>query len=41
MSLLLKKKLEDAALGVWEISETVEQLWKSVNLSEQELKYYS
>ena len=41
MSLFLKKKLEDAALGVWEISETVEQLWKSVNLSEQELKYYS
>ena len=41
MSLFLKKKLEDAALGVWEINETVEELWKSVNLTEQELKYYS
>lgn len=41
MSLFLKKKLTNAALGVWEINETVEELWKTVNLSEQELKYYS
>jgi len=41
MSLFLKKKLANAALGVWEINESVEELWKSINLSEQELKYYS
>jgi phosphopantetheinyl transferase len=41
MSLFLKKKLNDATLGVWEIKESVEELWKSVNLTEQELKYYS
>lgn len=41
MSLFLKKKLHNAALGVWEINETIEELWKGVSLSEQELKYYS
>jgi len=41
MGVFLKKKLEHAALGVWEINETVDQLLKGVNLSEQEMKHYS
>lgn len=41
MSLFLKKKLTNAALGVWEINESIEELWKTVSLSEQELKHYS
>jgi len=41
MGLYLKKIVDDTALGVWEINEPLEDLWKSVNLSEKELKYYS
>jgi 4'-phosphopantetheinyl transferase len=41
MGLYLKKIANDSAIGVWEINEPLEDLWRSVNLSEMELKYYS
>jgi len=41
MGFFLKKKLDEAALGVWEINESVEELWEKVNLTDFELKYYS
>jgi len=41
MGFFLKKNLGEAALGVWEINESVEELWEKVNLTELELKYYS
>jgi len=41
MGFFFKKKLDRAALGVWEITESVEQLLNGVNLSEKELLHYS
>lgn len=41
MSLFLKKALNDAALGVWEIEEDVDELYSSVQLSEQEKEHFS
>ena len=40
MSLFLKKMTPEAALGVWEISESVEELYAAVKLSAHEKKYY-
>lgn len=41
MSLFLKRATRDAAIGVWEIKEAVEELYAQVNLSEQEKDYFS
>lgn len=41
MSLFLKKIVDNAALGVWEINESVEELYDRVNLSQQEQVYFS
>ncbi len=41
MSLFLKKAFDQAALGVWEINEEVEELYANVELSEQEKVHFS
>ncbi len=41
MSLFLKKTVKDAAIGIWEINETVEELFGRVKLSRKEKQYYS
>jgi phosphopantetheinyl transferase len=41
MSLFLKRFTRDAAIGVWEISESVEDLYAQVTLSDQEKEYFS
>ena len=41
MSLFMKKALKDAALGIWEINEDVEELYASLSLSEKEKQYFS
>jgi len=41
MSLLLKKALHEAAIGVWEISEDVEELYSMVQLSDQEKAHFA
>jgi 4'-phosphopantetheinyl transferase len=41
MSLFLKKALNEAAIGVWEISEDVEELYAKVQLSDQEKTHFS
>lgn len=41
MSLFLKRVNRDAAIGVWEIKETVEELYDQVTLSDQERHYFS
>lgn len=41
MSLFLKKFVQDAAIGIWEINESVEQLYAQINLSEDEEEIFS
>jgi 4'-phosphopantetheinyl transferase len=41
MSLYLKKFVQDAAIGIWEISESVEELYRQINLSEDEEHIFS
>ncbi len=41
MGLYLKNIADETAMGVWEINEPLEDLWKGVNLSVEELEYYS
>lgn len=41
MSLFLKKAVNNAALGVWEISEDVEELYAKVKLSDEEKVHFT
>lgn len=41
MSLFLKRATRDAAIGIWEINEAVEELYAQVTLSEKEKHYFS
>jgi 4'-phosphopantetheinyl transferase len=41
MSLFLKKIVDNAALGIWEINESVEELYDRVRLSKDEQVYFS
>lgn len=41
MSLFMKKALNEAAIGIWEIDEDVDELYAKVNLSEQEKQQFS
>lgn len=41
MGLYLTKTLKDASIGLWEISESVEELYASVKLSRKEQEYFS
>jgi 4'-phosphopantetheinyl transferase len=41
MSLFLKKVVNNAALGVWEINETVEELYSRVKLSKEEQTFFN
>lgn len=41
MSLFLKKIVDQAALGIWEINESVEELYDRVRLSEEEKLFFS
>lgn len=41
MSLFLKKFEHDASIGIWEINESVEDLYSRINLSSQEEKVFS
>ncbi len=41
MSLFLKKALNEASIGVWEINEDVDELYAQVKLSEQEKRRFS
>ncbi len=41
MSLFLKKALNDAALGIWEINEDVDELYAKVQLSDQEKEHFA
>ncbi len=41
MALYLKDISDESSMGVWEINEPLEDLWKGVNLSVEELEYYS
>ena len=41
MGLFLTKTIRDASIGIWEINESVEELYASVKLSDQEKEYFS
>ncbi len=41
MSLFLKKSVKDASIGIWEISESVDELYAQLTLSEEEEKIFS
>lgn len=41
MSLFLKKFVQDAAIGIWEINESVDQMYAQISLSEDEEKIFS
>ena len=41
MSLFLKKNIEDASIGVWEIKESVEELYEQLQLSPEEERVFS
>ena len=41
MSLYLKKFVQDAAIGIWEINESEDELYQQLNLSAEEEKIFS
>ncbi|MBW6479661.1 MAG: 4'-phosphopantetheinyl transferase superfamily protein [Bacteroidales bacterium] len=41
MSLFLTKFVQDASIGIWEINESVDQMYAQINLSENEEKIFS
>ena len=41
MSLFLKKNIKDASIGIWEINESVEELYSQLTLSPEEEKVFS
>lgn len=41
MSLFLKKSIQDASIGIWEIKESVEELYGRIKLSYEEEKVFS
>ncbi|TVQ87790.1 MAG: 4'-phosphopantetheinyl transferase superfamily protein [Bacteroidetes bacterium] len=41
MSLFLKKFVQDAAIGIWEINESVDDMYARIKLSEDEEKIFS
>lgn len=41
MSLFLKKNVKDASIGIWEISESVDELYAQISLSPEEEQIFS